>query len=344
MSKYSSRSPSKKNSFQIENLLQSSNRESKNINPSNRESKNVNISNLESNNIRISNRDSKNLNYINNQPQNSIKNSISSLNLKPNNYIQNPKSKTEQSYFEIKNELKKELGITKEKNEKMKKKNFVDNLYLKNKEKVNDFLENNQTNINLIGTKEISDIPSSKTIETIKSNQKNWTNRIPGLKYINPEKNKDKAELSLTPLPEKKMGKLWKNEQEKKDYDKAEKEAKVMRKIEYTHAKIDGKREKKDPFEGITKLRVNNKEIKTTKNGIKIFCFKNNPNVSEEDKERYYSVMLQKFFRKIKIKMDIQKRRIYYKNNKKKNIDDYLGNKKNKLEENDDADSIIEEK
>ena len=87
---------------------------------------------------------------------------------------------------------------------------------MKNKEKVNDFLENNQTNINLIGTKEISDIPSSKTIETIKSNQKNWTNRIKGLKYINQEKNKDKAELSLTPLPEKKMGKYWKNEQEKK--------------------------------------------------------------------------------------------------------------------------------
>jgi hypothetical protein len=120
MSKYSSRSPSKKNSFQIENLLQSSNRESKNINPSNRESKNVNISNLESNNIRISNRDSNILNYINNQQQNSIKNSSSSLNLNSKNYLQNPKYKTEQSYFEIKNELKKELGIKKEKNEKKK--------------------------------------------------------------------------------------------------------------------------------------------------------------------------------------------------------------------------------
>ena len=100
MSKYSSRSPSKKNSFQIENLLQSSNRESKNINPSNRES--------------------KNLNYINNHQQNSIKNSSSSLNLNSKNYLQNPKYKTEQSYFEIKNELKKELGIKKEKNEKKK--------------------------------------------------------------------------------------------------------------------------------------------------------------------------------------------------------------------------------
>ena len=89
--------------------------------------------------------------------------------------------------------IKKELELENEK--KLKKPNFIDNLYLKNKDEVNDFLENNKKTINLIGTKDISDIASSQAIETIKSNQKNWTDKIPGLKYINPEKNKDKAEL-----------------------------------------------------------------------------------------------------------------------------------------------------
>ena len=90
-----------------------------------------------------------------------------------------------------------------------------------------------------------------------------------------------------------------------------------MRKIEYTHAKIEEKREKKDPFQEIIKLRVN-KDIKTTKNGIKVFCIKNNPDVTEEDKERYYTIMLQKYFRKVKTIMYFIKRRIFYENNKKK--------------------------
>ena len=199
MSKFSSRSPSKKNSFQIDNLLQPSNRESKNVNISNiesnnisisnresknvnisnRESKNVNISNRESKNVNISNRESKNINSIKIKQQQSIKNSVSSSNRdSKKNY--NPKTKTEQNYFEIKKELQKELGLSKDKNEKTKKKSFVDNLYLKNKDEVNNYLENNQTNINLIGTKEISDLTSSQTIKTIKSNQNNWTKRIPG--------------------------------------------------------------------------------------------------------------------------------------------------------------------
>ena len=334
MSKFSSRSPSK--NLQIENISQSSNRESKNINISNRdskninsvrESKNVNISNLEPSNISISNRDSKNINISNRESKNinSIKiqqqrlNSIYSSNRESKNLndSKNIKSKTKQNYFEIKKELKKELELENEK--KLKKPNFIDNLYLKNKDEVNDFLENNKKTINLIGTKDISDIASSQAIETIKSNQKNWTDKIPGLKYINPEKNKDKEELSLTPLPEKKMGKYWKNELQKKEYDKAEREAKVMRKIEYTHAIIEGKREKKDPFQNIIKLRVNNKNIKTTKNGIKVFCVKNNPNVTEEDKERYYTVIIQKYFRKVRTIINILKRRSFYENMKKNN-------------------------
>ena len=344
MSKFSSRSPSK--NLQIENISQSSNRESKNINISNRdskninsvrESKNVNISNLEPSNISISNRDSKNINISNRESKNinSIKiqqqrlNSIYSSNRESKNLndSKNIKSKTKQNYFEIKKELKKELELENEK--KLKKPNFIDNLYLKNKDEVNDFLENNKKTINLIGTKDISDITSSQAIETIKSNQKNWTDKIPGLKYINPEKNKYNEELTLTPLPEKKLGKLWENEQQKKEYDKAERKAKVMRTIEYTHAITDGKKNKRIPFEELMKSNIPHKDVIITKNGIKVSNIKNNPNVNEEDKERFYSVLLQKFFRKINTICKILKKKSLNQNNNNDSIvsgNNILGN------------------
>ena len=129
--------------------------------------------------------------------------------------LQNPKSKTQQDYFKIKKELENQLENKDIKNKRNPKQNFVDKLYLKNTENINEFFENNKRNINLIGTKEINEVPSSQALETIKTNQKNWTERIPGLKYVNPEKNKYNEELTLTPLPEKKLGKLWENEQQK---------------------------------------------------------------------------------------------------------------------------------
>ena len=111
MSKFSSRSPSKKNSFQIDNLLQPSNRESKNVKISSIELNNISISNRKSKNVGISNRESKNINWIIIKQQQSIKISISSSNQDSKNLNYYSKTKTEQSYFEI----KKELGLFKRK-------------------------------------------------------------------------------------------------------------------------------------------------------------------------------------------------------------------------------------
>ena len=243
--------------------------------------------------------------------------------------FQNPKSKTQQDYFKIKKELENQLQNKDIKNKRNPKQNFVDKLYLKNTENINEFFENNKRNINLIGTKEINEVPSSQALETIKTNQKNWTERIPGLKYVNPEKNKYNEELTLTPLPEKKLGKLWENEQQKKEYDKAERKAKVMRTIEYTHAITEGKKNKRIPFEELMKSNIPHKDVIITNNGIKVSHIKNNSNVNEEDKERFYSVLLQKFFRKINTICKILKKKSLNQNNNNDSIvsgNNILGN------------------
>ena len=136
---------------------------------------------------------------------------------------------------QIKEEIKKNNINKKAKNETNKRRNQIDDLYLKSTNQINKYLKDNYLNIEISGTKELEGINKKDLEYEVKQNQLHWTKMSPGLKYRSPELNKDCERLNFTPIPYNSHINEMNNYQ-KKEYDKAIKNAVSTRKMEYTHA------------------------------------------------------------------------------------------------------------
>ena len=136
---------------------------------------------------------------------------------------------------QVKEEIKKNNINKKTKNKTNKKRNQIDDLYLKSTNQMNKYLKDNYSNIEISGTKELEGINKKDLENEVKQNQLHWTKMSPGLKYRSPELNKNCEKLNYTPIPYNSHINEMNNYQ-KKEYDKAIKNAVYIRKVEYTHA------------------------------------------------------------------------------------------------------------
>ena len=140
-------------------------------------------------------------------------------------------------YNQIKEEMKQNTSNDKNKKNKFKKTKIIDDLYIKNTDLINNYLEGNYSIIDVEGTKELDGVEKKNLAKEVKNNQSHWRQKIlgSGLQYRNPELNKKCKKLNYTPIPinidNETMNNLQKNE-----LDKAKHKAKYTRIMEYTHA------------------------------------------------------------------------------------------------------------
>ena len=137
-------------------------------------------------------------------------------------------------YKQIKEEEKNKICLhTKNKNKKEGKK-LIDYLYLNNIDKYNNYLEDNYQNIDVEGTQSLDNLNKKDIPNAIKKNQLYWKQMInnTGLQY-NLALNKQPKNSNLTPIPTLNNSNQM-NDFEKKQFDKAMREARFIRKMEYT--------------------------------------------------------------------------------------------------------------
>ena len=180
-----------------------------------------------------------------NSSKNSYNSAYLSNKLKKNNslYLNSSKNKNSNkkySYFDVYKQIKEEMKIDdsvkipKKFNNKKRKK-IIDQLYLKNTNQFDDYLKNNYSYVDLQGTKELDNIQQNHISTEVENNQLHWKNMIPGLKYRNPELNKNRQKLNYTPIPIYSNTSNM-NEYQKNELKKAIDKAVFIRKTEYTHA------------------------------------------------------------------------------------------------------------
>ena len=139
-------------------------------------------------------------------------------------------------YKQVKEEMKQNNSGRNTKNKNLNRNQLLYNLYLKNAKQIDNYIENNYPNITLEGTKNLDGLQKKDLANEIKNNQSHWREMNQGLKYRNPELNKNCEQLNLTPIPiNKDIDQM--NEYQKNEFEKAKKNAVFMRKMEYRHAK-----------------------------------------------------------------------------------------------------------
>ena len=123
--------------------------------------------------------------------------------------------------------------------------------YLKNQENYDKFIKNKAYNrgLKLEGNKEYEGIPVEQYLNEIETYRENINDLIKhnDWYYIYPDENYNNAnKMKLTPLPSKSRL-LMNTNKEKKDFNFAERNAVMMRRVEYTHSLItnNGKNEEK---------------------------------------------------------------------------------------------------
>ena len=188
---------------------------------------------------------SDNKSSSNNQSYNSFFSEYQKKNLYKNDslfsYSSNNKNNIQSTkyfdvYKQVKEEMKQNNSGKNPKNKNLKKNQLLYNLYLKNANQIDNYIQNNYPNITLEGTKNLDGINEVDLANEIKNNQSHWREMNQGLKYRNPELNKNCEKLNLTPIPiNKDIDQM--NEYEKREFEKTKKNAVFMRKMEYTHAK-----------------------------------------------------------------------------------------------------------
>ena len=129
---------------------------------------------------------------------------------------------------------------------------YLQYTYLKNQENVNNYLKNKayKKGLKLEGNKEYENLPIDEYINEIEDYRENINKLIKhnDWYYIYPDENKNNMnKMKLTPLPSKSRL-LMNTNKEKKDFNFAERNAVMMRRVEYTHSLItkDGKKEEKE--------------------------------------------------------------------------------------------------
>ena len=129
---------------------------------------------------------------------------------------------------------------------------YLKHTYLKNQENFNKYLKKNVNNkgLKLEGNKDYEDIPVNEYINEIEDYKENINKLIKHNDwfYIYPDENENNVnKMKLTPLPSKSRL-LMETNKEKNDFNFAERNAVMMRRIEYTHSLIskNGKKEEKE--------------------------------------------------------------------------------------------------
>ena len=152
-----------------------------------------------------------------------------------NNKNKNKKTRYFDVYRQIKEEMNNSNSKNKTKKRNKKKKKLIDEIYLKNTEMIDNYIESNYPNLEVQGTTNLEGIEKKDLAKKIKNNQSYWIEQIPGLRYRNPELNKNRKRPNLTPIPfNSDMNEM--NNYQKKELDRIIREAINARKTEYTHA------------------------------------------------------------------------------------------------------------